>query len=184
LSAHLGNWELGGAVLGTMGYKISGVVLTHKNKRINDFFTRQRLAGNMRPIEIGAALKGCYRALRSNELLALLGDRDFSKNGVKVKFFGMDATMPKGPAVLSHRLGSPIVPIFMVREPDDTFTLFIEKPITGDPGDNEEAAVFNITQKCSAAIEACVRKYPSQWYAFRKIWNKGDEKSLRPDTII
>ena len=31
LSAHVGNWELGGAALSILGYPISAVVLTHKN---------------------------------------------------------------------------------------------------------------------------------------------------------
>lgn len=171
LSAHIGNWELGAAVISLIGYPISGVVLTHKNKRINDFFTRQRLKGNMKPIEM-SSLKSCYRALQSNETLALLGDRDFTKNGIAVDFFGKKAMMPKGPAIFSCRLGSPIVPVFLIREADDTFRFIMEKPITCAPGLGEEAAVKELTEKCSRAIESCVKKYPTQWYAFRDIWSK------------
>ncbi len=184
LSAHIGNWELGGLIVGMLGYPISGVVLTHKNKRINDFFTGQRMLGNMRPIEVGAALKGCYRALRSNELLALLGDRDFTKNGILTDFFGRKAMMPKGPAVLSHRLGAAIVPIFVVREPKNTFTIHVERPFTCTAGLDEEAAVRELVGKCIRSIESCIKKYPSQWFVFRKIWDINDNEYLRPDTIV
>lgn len=170
LSAHVGNWELGGAAMALIGYPISGVVLTHKNKRINNFFRSQRLKGNMRPIEMGASLKACYHALRSNEMLALLGDRDFTKSGIIVDFFGKKTVMPKGPASFSYRLGAPIVPLFLMRDPDDTFTFFIEEPILCSPGLSEEDAVRDLTQKCSRAIENCIKKHPSQWYAFRRIW--------------
>ena len=88
LSAHMGNWELGAAVFSIMGYPLSAVVLTHENKRINDFFTSQRRSASMEPIEIGASLKACYRVLKHNGFLALLGDRDFTKNGLPVDFFG------------------------------------------------------------------------------------------------
>lgn len=175
LSAHMGNWELGGAVVSMIGYPISAVVLTHKNKRINDFFTSQRLKGNMKPIEMGASLKSCYRVLRNNELLALLGDRDFTKNGLAVDFFGKKAMMPKGPAMFSYRLGSPIVPVFLIRDPDDTFRFLIEKPIACAPGLDEEAAVKELTERCSRVIEAYVKKYPTQWFVFRNIWNIDDK---------
>lgn len=184
LSGHIGNWELGALVTSMIGYPINAVVLTHKNKRINDFFTSQRLLGNVKPIELGAALKSCYRALKNNELLALLGDRDFTKNGIAVDFFGKKTMMPKGPATFSYRLGSPIVPVFLVREPDDTFRYFMEKPITCVPDLDEETAVRELTARCSGAIESCVKKYPAQWFVFRNMWNNDDKESLRPDTII
>ncbi len=183
LSAHIGNWELGAAVTSMLGYPINAVVLTHKNKRINDFFTSQRLMGNIKPIEMGS-LKSCYRALRDNELVALLGDRDFSKNGILVDFFGRRAMIPKGPATFSYRLGAPIVPVFLVREPDDTFKFFVEKPIICPSGLDEKAAVRELTVKCSAVIESCVKKYPMQWFVFRNIWNIDETESQRPDTII
>lgn len=183
LSAHMGNWELGGPVLSSIGYPISAVVLTHQNKRINDFFTRQRLAGRMNPIEIGISLKSCYRILKSNSLLALLGDRDFTKNGIRLEFFGNKALIPRGAAVLSHRLGAAIVPSFMVRQDDDTFILTMEEPIFPNPEEDEEAAVINLTKKYLSVIESYVRRYPTQWFIFKNIWN-GSNETLRPDTIL
>lgn len=184
LSGHIGNWELGAYVTSMIGYPINAVVLTHNNKRINDFFTSQRLMGNVKPIELGASLKSCYRALRNNELLALLGDRDFTKSGLIIDFFGKKTMIPKGPATFSYRLGSPIVPVFLVREPDDTFRYFTEKPIICPSGLDEETAVRDLTAKCSDAIESCIRKYPAQWFVFRNMWNIDDKESLRSNTII
>jgi KDO2-lipid IV(A) lauroyltransferase len=184
LSAHIGNWELGAAALSLSGYPINAVVLTHQNKMINDFFTRQRLKGKMRPIEIGATLKACYRALKGNGLLALLGDRDFTKNGLHVDFFGKTALIPKGPAVFAYREGAAILPTFMVREPDDTFRLFIDEPLYADPQQDEESAVTGLAKRYLISIESCVRKYPSQWYVFRDLWEQNGARSLRPDTII
>jgi KDO2-lipid IV(A) lauroyltransferase len=184
LSAHIGNWEMGGVAVCSMGYPLSAVVLTHQNKRINDFFTRQRMRGRMMPIEIGASLRACYRTLKNNNLLAVLGDRDFTRNGIMTEFFGKRALIPKGAAVFSYRVGSAIVPSFMIRQPDDTFTLFIEKPILPDTGLEETAAIEDLTGKCAAVIESYVRKYPTQWYIFKDLWDTDAEKRMRPDTII
>ena len=184
LSAHIGNWELGGSALSLAGYPVSAVVLTHQNRMINDFFTHQRLKGKVRPIEIGATLKSCYKILRSNNILALLGDRDFTKSGLVLDFFGRPAQIPRGPAAFSYRIGSAIVPTFMIRQPDDTFTLFMEEPILPDPSETEDAAIVNLTKKYLSVIESYIKAYPTQWHVFRNIWSNNDKESLRPDTII
>lgn len=174
LSAHMGNWELGGAVFSTIGYPLSAVVLTHGNKKINAFFTRQRLKGRVMPVERGMSLKECYRVLKSNRSLALLGDRDFSKNGLKLNFFGRKTSFPKGPAAFSYRLGSGIVPTFVIRQSDDTFRLIMEEPIYADTAKDEESAVAETAIKCAAIIESYVKKYPTQWYIFKDMWNKDE----------
>jgi len=171
LSAHMGNWELGGIVVPSLGYKLSAVVLTHKNKRINDFFTRQRVGGNLTPIEIGPSLRSCYTVLKENMFLALLGDRDFMNNGVKVKFFGQEASIPKGPAFFAHRIGSPMVPAFMIREKDDTFRLVFEKPIFPDCRQDKDKAIKDMTGQYLSILERYIRNFPTQWYAFREVWS-------------
>jgi len=184
LSAHIGNWELGGAALSLSGYPVNAVVLTHQNRKINDFFTRQRMSGKMRPIEIGASLKACYRVLKGNGLLALLGDRDFTKSGLAIEFFGKKALMPKGPALFGYREGAAIVPTFLVRQPDDSFRLFMEPPIFADLNEDEERAVPMLASRYIRALESCIRQYPAQWYVFRGLWENDASKSMHPDTII
>lgn len=182
LSAHIGNWELGGMVLGKLGYRISAVVLTHQHDRVNDFFISQRLLGNFKSIEIGASLRGCYNALKNNELLALLGDRNFSTNGIRADFFGRHALMPKGPSALSVRTGAAIVCGYMIRQPDDTFGIKFEKPIYPDNALTEEAAVREVLSRYMSSMEDTIRRFPCQWYVFKEFW-KHDE-NMRPDTVI
>jgi len=38
VTAHLGNWELGGVVVSMKGYPISTVALAHKSKVVTNFF--------------------------------------------------------------------------------------------------------------------------------------------------
>ena len=178
LSAHLGNWELGGSILPQIGYPLSAVVLTHKNKKMNEFFTRQRLAGKMRPIEVGLSLKACYKVLRGNGLLALLGDLDFTGNGIPLDFFGNKRFIPKGPAVLSYRIGSAVVPVFLVREEGDTFRLILEKPIYPDCNMDEETAVVDLTKKYISLIEFYIRRYPDQWCIFRNMWEQDENRMM------
>ena len=183
LSAHLGNWELGAFVLGTLGYPVNAVVLTHRNVSINKFFKNQRAMGKVKSIEFGASLRGCYKALKNNEFLALLGDRDFSNNGLPVIFCGKAVIMPKGPAALSYRTGAAIVPSFITRNSDDTFTFVFEKPILPGAASDEDSAIKDIMGKYIPIIESYVKRYPGQWYVFRNFWNPSHEE-LRTDTVI
>jgi len=170
LSAHIGNWELGGSVLSLSGYPLSAVVLTHKHKKVNEFFKKQRLVGMVKPIEIGMALKECYRVLKNNKILALMGDRDFTGSGFRINFFGREALIPKGPSAFSYRIGSAIVPAFMIREDDDTFRFIFEKPIYPDRSVEESVSGRQLTEQYLSVIESYIRARPEQWYAFRKIW--------------
>jgi KDO2-lipid IV(A) lauroyltransferase len=174
LSAHIGNWELGGSIVSMIGYPLSAVVLPHRNKKINEFFKRQRLAGKFTPIEMGVSVKECYKLLKKNMALALLGDRDFNKNGLMLDFFGKKTLFPKGPSVFSYRLGAAIVPTLMVREPDDTFRLIFKEPIYADTGKPEEEAVLELAGRCSSIIEDYVKTYPTQWYIFKDMWSKDE----------
>jgi len=184
LSAHLGNWELGGLILSRFRHPMVAVVLKHQNKQINDFFTRRRSIGNLKPVEIGISLRNCYDTLKNNGLMAILGDRDFSNKGFAIEFFGRSTQVPKGPAVFSYRMGSCIVPSFMVRMEDDTFQFTLERPIFPDMNESEELQIKRLIKEYSSVIESYVRRYPSQWYMFKNVWNNNHEKYLRPDTII
>lgn len=185
LSVHLGNWELGGLVLARKGgHPLHAVVLTHRHRKINDFFTRQRLLGNVIPIEFGISLRRCYTVLKGNGLLALLGDRDFSKSGIPIDFFGKQAVIPKGPSVFGCRIGTAIIPTFMIREHNDTFRLVLEEPIyAAADAPDEEAAVRSLMHQYLPVIERYIARYPTQWYVFRRMWNT-DARSLRSNSVI
>ncbi len=171
LSAHLGNWELGGAALGMLGYKINVIALDHKDKRINNFFINRRVFKNMNVIPLGMALKKSIKALRNNEILAVLGDRDFSNTAIEVDFFNRPTKIPRGPAVLQIKTGAPIVTAFALREPDGTFTINFDKPEDIKESGYGEEHLKKITRSHLKVIENYVRRYPTQWSVFRSMWS-------------
>jgi len=171
-SAHIGNWELGGAVLAALGFSLSVVALTHKHDNVNKFFIEQREAKGVGVIPIGIAVRRCFKVLADNGAIALVSDRDYFDNGLQVEFFGKKAIIPKGPAIFSRRCLAPIVPVFMVRNPDDTFTLKILEPIMPVHTKNEHDDMISVTEKVVKVIEGVVKKYPEQWFIFKRFWEK------------
>jgi len=167
LTAHIGNWELGGVVIAMLGYPLWVVALPHKNKMVNDFFDGRRKDKNINVIPFGKAARQCLSLLKENKMIALVGDRDFShERGQVTELFGKQVYLPKGPAALALKTGAMIVPGFMIRNSDDTFTLKIEEavPIAQENGLEEAINRYKIV------LEDYIRKYPEQWFMFKKFW--------------
>lgn len=167
LAAHLGNYELAGAVLSLLGYPLSVVALSHKNKRVNRFFEGQRQRVGMKVIPTGATIRSCFSVLKSGDMLALLGDKNFSGEGIKLDMFSRQAYFPRGIAFFALKTGAPIVPVFLVRKDKKFYHLICEKPIVYDKEQEDEVSII---KKCNLVLEKYIKKYPQQWYMFQRRW--------------
>jgi len=172
LTAHLGNWELGGVVIAQLGYPLWVVALPHKSKKVNDFFDAQRASRGVKVIAMGKAVRSCICQINKNNMVALVGDRDFTEKGIALDFFNRPAYFPLGPAALSLMTGAVIVPGFMLRNADDSFTLKIEKGIEFTPTGDREKDLEGIIRRYKNIFEDYIRSYPEQWYVFRHFWIK------------
>ncbi|MCM8763366.1 MAG: lysophospholipid acyltransferase family protein, partial [Candidatus Omnitrophica bacterium] len=138
LTAHIGNWELGGAVAGILGYPLWAVALPHKHKAVDNFFNYQRKLKGINVMPLNKAARQCLVCLEENKLLALVGDRDFKQKGIVIDFFGKKTIFPEGPAIFSLITGAPIICGFMLRKADDSFIFILEEPIRFKPSGNKE----------------------------------------------
>ncbi len=172
ISAHLGNWEMGGAVLPMLGFPLSVVALAHRDPRVNALFNAQREAFGATVIQADSAVRRVAEHLRKNRLIAILGDRDFGQRGVMADFFGRKTMIPKGAAFFSLKTGAPIIPIFIMRKGRDHFEIDIYPPMDPPnfPGGKvpDDIAVPTI-QKYLKIMEDEIRKNPSQWLIFKDL---------------
>lgn len=168
VTAHLGNWELAGAVTAQLGFPVAAVALNHRDPRVNAFFNAQRQSQGVTAIPPGMALRHCQRFLSQRYVVALLGDRNYTGRGVCGRFLGRAMEAPRGPALLSWRTGAPIVPGFLVRTGAARYTLCFEPPLLPQRDLDEAAAIGELTQRYLDVIESYVRRYPTQWFLFRR----------------
>ena len=68
-------------MLAQLGYPFWAVALSHKNKKVNDFFVAQRARKGVNVIALGKAVRSCISEIRNNHMVALVGDRDFTEVG-------------------------------------------------------------------------------------------------------
>ncbi|MCK4994998.1 MAG: lysophospholipid acyltransferase family protein [Candidatus Omnitrophica bacterium] len=173
LTAHLGNWELCAQILARLGYKMNAIALTHKHSKIDEFFSKQRELSGINVVPVGVSIRRCFAALRKNEIVGILGDRDFSaENGIYVDFLNHSFMAPLGPAVLSLRTGAAIVPAFVVRDGKDEryFRYIFTEPIYPEKSGDEQKDIRYITSKYIGVIEKFVKLYPQQWFVFHEFW--------------
>lgn len=169
-SAHLGNWEWGAALLAQLGFPISVIALAHKNKHINDFFISQRAIKGVKNIPLGGSVRKTMELLKKNELIGILSDRDFSDNSVRINFFGKPAVMPVGIGLFAVKCKCPILPVFIMRQKDNTYKYVLEKPLEYTLTGNKDADIRTVVQKATNAIEKYIKLYPEQWYMFDDPW--------------
>lgn len=172
VTAHLGNWELGGVVISVLGYPFLTVALPHKSRMVNNFFNSQREIKGMRVLPLGNAAKGCLKGLRKNEVLALVGDRDFAGKGMLIDFFGKPTVFPVGPAALALQAKTKIIPGFMLRNADDSFDLIMNEPLEFTPSGDNQKDLKELITRYKSVFEDYIRRYPEQWYMFRRFWKE------------
>jgi len=178
VSPHLGNWELGGLGLADLGYKMNILTYREPDEKVNDL--REKVRGERgigiiyvdRDDTSPLAVIEAINALRRNEVLCLLGERDGSSNTIDVDFFGRTTPFPVGAAYLALASGAPVIPVFVVLEGSRYATL-MDEPIffTGGHGRNAQA-VRDGMQRVAAVFEQYIRRYPDQWYNFYDFWGQ------------
>ncbi len=180
LTAHIGNWELGGVVLSRLGYASLAIALSHKERPVNNLFNQQRERQGIRVVPLHLSIRKSLETLNQNQCLAILGDRNFSPNGEVLDFFGRRVFFPKGPAMFSLRTGAPIISVFFLRDGVGRFRLIIDDPIYPPARDESDPAAEVEQQKALmrqyiVRLEHMIRQYPGQWLLFRRFWIKNTD---------
>ncbi|HID93236.1 MAG TPA: hypothetical protein EYP60_03970 [bacterium (Candidatus Stahlbacteria)] len=174
VSAHLGNWDLGGCFTTGLGYKTAAITESRgPGERFFKLYSKLRAKTGMQIIRLedkGSGTKA-LEVLRRNEVLILLGDRDITKDGVKVNFLGKESSLPKGPAFFSLRAGAPIVPTFFIWNKGKYLAIMdsiVEFKRSGDLKQD----IKELTQLIARRLESKIYEYPTQWYVFDMNWQE------------
>ena len=173
VTAHLGNFELFAYAQGLLGHPITLVHRPMRNRLVDEAITGLRgLAGTI-SLNKKTAAKAALRALREHRLVAIPSDQNQTRRyGVFVDLFGLPACTTPGPARLGMLSRAPVVPVFLVREGEtDQHRIVMLPPIELVATGDREADIITNTQRCNAAIEVMLRRYPDQWIWFHKRWN-------------
>lgn len=176
VSPHLGNWELGGIGLADQGYPVNVLTFREPDERFNSERERVRQERGIRFIYVDRedtsplAIIEAVNALRRNEVLAILGDRDGSSHTMQMDFFGRPTNIPVGAAYLALASGAPVIPVFVVLEKGRYATIMEEAIYFAGGHGTHGGAVRSGMEQLLAVFERYIRAYPDQWYNYYDFW--------------
>ena len=167
---HAGNWDHAAAYFCSTGIPITAVVEKLKPEAIFKKFLAYRQSIGIEAISHREkTIPILLERLNQGKLVALVADRDMSRNGIEVNFLGGIAKMPAGPAILAVKTGSPLVTAY-IRYIDKgieiTFDETIKLPVTG----SEEEQIRIVTQSMADNFAKRIKDSPVDWHMLQRIW--------------
>ena len=167
---HAGNWDHAGAYFCATGIPLTTVAEHLKPEKLFRKFLEYRTAIGMEVLDLDSrSIAVLSQRLRSGKLVALVADRDLSKNGIPVNFFGTGGQMPAGPALLAIQTGADLITAFVKFEEVGIRIIFgeaIAVPATGSV--QEKAAVM--TQVIADRFAEQLAIHTVDWHMLQRIW--------------
>lgn len=170
-STHSGNWDIGGIAVATRFNGVTTVAERLKPEELfQEFVARRAPYGfDIIPHRGGArpAIDVLKDRIREGKLVALVSDRDLSRRGVDVTFFGGRARMAAGPAVLASETGAALIPCAVWVEGDIVHVLAHE-PLTVPEGVSD--VVPYLTQRLADVYARDIAAHPADWHMLQPVW--------------
>jgi phosphatidylinositol dimannoside acyltransferase len=115
-----------------------------------------------------APLTVLKQRLVAGRTVCLVADRDLSRNGVDVEFFGETARMPAGPSLLAATTGADLLPVHLHYE-GTGWAQYIGAPI--ELGQGSLRAKLRIgTQALADVFAERIASHPKDWHMLQRLW--------------
>ena len=175
LISHMGCWEGTAMGLPMLGIPAFAIGKRLGNEKLNVLLFKSRGKKGVPTLARGASYKTILRTLREKNLIGILIDQDTEVRGVFVDFYGKPAYTPIGAAMLAMDSGAPVLPMFYIKKPDDTYAFIIEKEIPLVMTGNRRQDMEENTRRFHAVIEKYIKQYPTQWVWMHNRWKTTHE---------
>ncbi len=168
-TGHLGSWDVGAFFTSQRRWGMVVVAEVVEPRRLFERFVELRRHAGIDVIPLvrgGDMLDRLEQRVRQDGALAtLLADRDLTRKGPIVEFFGEPCRLPPGTAALARRTGRPVcIGAFLTRG-SDGFHGVVHAPI-----EIAELDLYDGTQAVARELEQLIGRYPDQWHVFVRNW--------------
>ena len=162
--AHYGNWELAGAYFAKVWKESINVVGNELyDKKVDRLLNDLRENVGLKILARGNALKSSLKSIKQKEVLAIMADYHGGGETINLPFLESTIDFPVAPLYLAYRSNVPVLPLFVVRQADDTHLLCFEKPLQKGIIPDGKADFEHFVGQFVALIEKYIRRAPTQW---------------------
>lgn len=171
VTGHFGNWEVGGYVLGLLGFRTYAIARPLDNPYVDDYLRSFRERTGQGILAKHGDFDKMNAILANSGVLATLGDQDAGQRGLFVDFFGRPASTHKAIALLSLEHNVPLA-VTGVRKAGEPlrYEIFVEDFIRPEEYEGRPDAVPAMTQRFTSALERIVREAPEQYFWLHRRW--------------
>jgi KDO2-lipid IV(A) lauroyltransferase len=172
VTAHFGNWEMGGYALGLLGFRTFAIARKLDNPYLDVFFrSRFRERTHQQILDKNDDYERIQRVLAEGDALGTLADQDAGAKGQFVEFFGRPASTHKAVALLAIEYGATLVVIGTpkVREPLQ-YQCEVVDSFHPEEYASRSDAVRAITERFTASLEKVIRRHPEQYFWLHRRW--------------
>ena len=167
ISGHFGNFELMAMHLEKTGINLSAIYRPLNNNFLNIIMEKIRknyICKNQIKKGIGG-IKKLIALKKNNYSTALMIDQRVTE-GIKSKFFNLEALTTTIPAQLVKKFNIPVVPIFIERINGVNFKITVKKPVIF----SKETSIKEITDQLNNILEKMILHNPGQWIWSHNRW--------------
>jgi lauroyl/myristoyl acyltransferase len=171
VTAHMGNWEVGGHYIGrVIGHHIM-VGFPEQDGGVERFRQERRQSAGHTTLIARQGLSTLFRLrseLERGESVVVLADRAVDNDRIGVTYRGRRADFLKSPALLALLTQVPLLPVAVVCEGRGEYSAHVGRPI--HPSVDGDAA--SLMQQVADFFSAILERYPDQWYNFFPYWRE------------
>ena len=165
---HSGNWDIAGVWMVQHYGQFTTVAERLKPESLYRRFIeyRETLGFEVLPLSGGERppFETLCERLRANRAVCLMAERDLTRTGVQVDFFGEPTRMPAGPAKLAIQTGAALLPVLCWNQPDN-WVFQVNAPLDTSSGD-----VRQITQALADQFAVDIAAHPEDWHMLQPQW--------------
>ncbi|MBQ1460536.1 MAG: lysophospholipid acyltransferase family protein [Selenomonas sp.] len=177
LTGHIGTWEWLSAAFTMNGLPVTAIAKNQPNMQYTNALNDLRKTINVEIFSRGTSeLLAAAKALKKGKILGFLADQDAGPKGAFLPFLGKMASTPMGPAVFACKFNAPVLPAFILRQPNGRHKVVIGEVMRYEDTGDTDKDLFNFTAKMTAILENIIRENPTQWLWFQKRWNTSLEQ--------
>ena len=185
ITGHFGNFEIGGFLLGLLGYPTFSVARKLDNPYLDRFISDFRGRTGQFIIDKNTGYEDVVSVMEKRGIMAFLADQSAGKKGAWVKFFGRPASAYKAMALMSLQYDAPIFVCYATRRDNKplNFTMRMVEALDPRMLPPEIKTVQQITQWHVSKLEEQVRLAPDQYWWLHNRW-KTYGKKFAPDWVL
>ncbi|MDT5163236.1 MAG: phosphatidylinositol dimannoside acyltransferase [Mycobacterium sp.] len=165
---HSGNWDMAGVWMAQTYGTFTTVAERLKPESLYRRFIEYRESLGFEVIPLSGGEQPPFpllsERLKDNRAVCLMAERDLSRTGVQVDFFGEPTRMPVGPAKLAITTGAALLPVHCWYDGDDCRVEFFA-PLDCSSGD-----VGVVTQALAHVFARNIAEHPADWHMLQPQW--------------